>query len=135
MWDILYYYYTFYNVMQHANNERKYYWKETFYVLFFFPLSRQAFSESLAAQDAGDQDSERDEDGAHRVQEDRLLAEVHVLLSELGDDDIADCVQPSGAEKKIILLYSMIHQQNLWGGTLAEILCQWWLCDGQWSDS
>ena len=82
-------------------------------VLFFFSLARQPFPEPLAAEDAGDQDGERDQDGAHRVEEDRLLAEVHVLLSELGDDDIADCVQPSGAEKKIILLYSMIHQQNL----------------------
>ena len=72
-------------------------------MLFFFSLSRQAFSESLAAQDAGDQDGERDEDGPHRVQEDRLLAEVHVLLSELRDDNIADSVQSSGAEKKITM--------------------------------
>ena len=72
-------------------------------MLFFFSLSRQAFSESLAAQDAGDQDGESDEDGPHRVQEDRLLAEVHVLLSELRDDNIADGVQSSGAEKKITM--------------------------------
>ena len=135
MWDILYYYYTFYNVMQHANNERKYYWKETFYVLFFFPLSRQAFSESLAAQDAGDQDSERDEDGAHRVQEDRLLAEVHVLLSKLCDDNIADGVQSSGAEKKITMKILLFNELFLFLKIREELLRKYFVGDGQWSDT
>ena len=85
---------------------------EKSHFLFFFSFSRQPFSESLAAEDAGDEDGEGYEDGAHRVQEDRLLAEIHVLLSELSDDDIPDCVQSSGAEKKSFY-YLMFHQQNL----------------------
>ena len=96
-------------------------------MLFFFSLSRQAFSESLAAQDAGDQDGERDEDGPHRVQEDCLLAEVHVLLSELRDDNIADGVQSSGAEKKMKIL--LFNELFLFLKIRKELLRK--QCDGQ----
>ena len=102
-------------------------------ILFFFSLSRQAFSESLAAKDAGDQDGERDEDGPHRVQEDRLLAEVHVLLSELRDDNIADSVQSSGAEERItmkILLFNELFPK-IWD----ELLRKHCVGNGQWSDT
>ena len=103
-------------------------------ILFFFPLSRQAFSESLAAQDAGDQDGESDEDGAHRVQEDCLLAEVHVLLSELRDDNIADGVQSSGAEKKITMKILLFNELFLFLKIWEELLRKH-CCDGQWSDT
>ena len=98
-------------------------------MLFFFSLSRQAFSESLAAQDAGDQDGERDEDGPHRVQEDCLLAEVHVLLSELRDDNIADSVQSSGAEKKITMKILLFNELFLFLKIWEELLRKH--CDGQ----
>ena len=61
-------------------------------------LPRQTFPEALAAEDAGYEDGERYQYRPHRVEEYRLLAEVHVLPAQVRDDLPADGVQPSPAE-------------------------------------
>ena len=65
-------------------------------------LPRQSFPEALTAEDAGYEDGESDEDGPHGVEKYRLVAEVHVLPPQVGDDQPTDAVQAGLAERNQI---------------------------------
>ena len=67
-----------------------------------FSLPRQSFPEALTAEDAGNEDGESDEDCPHGVEKYRLVAEVHVLPPQVGDDQPTDAVQAGLAERNQI---------------------------------
>ena len=62
-------------------------------------LPGQSFPEAFTAEDAGNEDGESDEDGSHGVEKYRLLAEIHVLPPQVGDDNPTDAVQAGLAKK------------------------------------
>ena len=76
-------------------------------------LPGQSFPEALTAEDAGNEDGESDEDGSHGVEKYRLLAEIHVLPPQLGDDQPTDAVQAGVAVK---------YQKSDSGESLARIV-------------
>ena len=62
-------------------------------------LPGQSFPEAFTAEDAGNEDGESDEDGSHGVEKYRLVAEIHVLPPQVGDDQSTDAVQAGVAVK------------------------------------
>ena len=76
-------------------------------------LPGQTFPEAFTAEDAGYEDGESDEDGSHGVEKYRLLAEIHVLPPQLGDDQSTDAVQAGVAVK---------YQKSDSGESLARIV-------------
>ena len=76
-------------------------------------LPGQSFPEAFTAEDAGNEDGESDEDGSHGVEKYRLLAEIHVLPPQLGDDQSTDAVQAGVAVK---------YQKSDSGESLARIV-------------
>ena len=78
-------------------------------------LPGQSFPEAFTAEDAGNEDGESDEDGPHRVEKYRLVAEIHVLPPQVGDDQSTDAVQ-AGVAVKIINQKSDFVESLAWAG-------------------